>query len=178
MQDKRIQKKIHTLRELTPLSVRRKVGPSIAYVYHLYSLYLKSNNMKPHVLSLPDTLDLVYEKNLSVVRFGDGEISLIDNHNLGFQTTNHELSEKLKTVLSSNRDGLLVCVPGIWGKLSHFKKVPFWFTLHHLFKHGHVWESLLNTKQTYGDAYISRPYLTFKDNPTTDIIFKKFFKRN
>jgi glycosyltransferase family protein len=123
------------------------------------------------VLSLLETINKIKTEKISAIRYGDGEMSLIYNENLGFQKNNTELSQRLRTILQTNNTKLLICIPGIWGNINNFSKRSFWFTLHHLFKFGHRWEALLNKNQTYGDAFITRPYLNYKDEKSASAIF-------
>lgn len=170
-----MQKILSTIRNVTPLAWRQRVGPILAYVVYVYNVYINPFKKVPHVLTIEQTIRKIINKELSVVRFGDGEISLIDSNDLAFQKKNNELSSKLKKILQSDLEGLLVCVPGFFGKLDNLKIVPFRFTLHHLFKHGHVWKKLLSSNQIYGDAFITRPHIGFKDQSKSGNNFIKLF---
>ena len=169
------QKIIQKLRENTPLFLRQKIGPIFAYIAYVLRIYVRGNPNAPKILSINETLNLILEKNLSVIRFGDGEISIINNENLGFQKKNKELAEKLKLIIQAKKSGLLICVPGIFGNLDKFTKKSFWFSLHHLFKHRHEWMNLLSKEEIYGDAFITRPYLTYKDRSDVKNTFEKLF---
>jgi glycosyltransferase family protein len=170
-----IQNSIQKIRACTPLSLRRSIGPWIALLVYNFNLYVNKNYKRPKVLSINDTIDLVIKKKLSVVRFGDGEMSLIGNCDLSFQNVDQELNKKLALVLQSNLSGLLVCIPGIWGDIRIFTKRSYWFVLHHLFKYGPLWYSLLSFDRAYGDAHITRPYLAFVDKTNCGQVFKKLF---
>jgi glycosyltransferase family protein len=170
-----LRKTVQYLRRLTPLWIRVKIGPIIAYGVYFTRVYLSSNKHAPKVLSIEKTIEKIATENLSVIRFGDGEISIMEDIDLGFQKKDHELSSKLRVVLQSNLTGLLICVPGLFGKLSNFKSRSFWFTIHHLFKHGYLWRDLLSRDQVYGDAFMTRPYLTYKNTSSCGEIFKKLF---
>lgn len=165
---------ISLIRSISPLYLRQKVGPIFAYFSYVKRIYLqKSNNIK--VLSIDETIDIVKNEKLSVIRFGDGEMSLIEGSDLAFQNHNENLADKLKIILQSNNDKLLICVPGIFGKLNNFTKRAYWFSLHHVFRYGYVWKKNIEIKNIYGDAFITRPYLTFKDKSNCTNIFNKLF---
>lgn len=172
-----LRKFIDKIREVTPLKLRWKVGPYIAFLFYFVRVYIFQNLGAPKVLSTNDTLDLIIQKKLSVVRFGDGEISILDNVNMGFQKANPDLALKIKKVIQSNLPGLLVCVPNIFGKLHNFTKLSYWFALHQLFRYKYKWDNLLSKHQVYGDALITRPYLTYnsKVRKHSGEIFKKIF---
>ncbi len=166
-----MQKIISKIRNSIPLSLRIKIGPFVAYCAYFFNVYIYKNSWKPHVLSLEDTIEKITREKLSVIRFGDGEMSLIENDNLGFQEKNSELAEKLKMILQTNKKGLLICIVGIWGNMSRYNAKTFWFNVHHLFKYGYAWKKLLSNGQIYGDAFITRPYLLFKDEAWSGKIF-------
>lgn len=167
------QKITGSLRNIIPLKIRKKIGPVAAYCVYLFNTYIRKNRQIPNVLSIDETLDLILEKKLSVIRFGDGEMSLIDNMDLAFQKRNDELVQKLIKILQKNTEGLLICIPDIWGKMDKLNKETFLFNIHHLFKHGHMWNDLLSFSQIYGNTFITRPYLLFKDKSQSDRIFQK-----
>jgi len=169
------QRIIHGIRVITPLHLRKNVGPYVGFAVYFFNVNFRKNRQVPQVLSLNETLDLIKEKKLSAIRFGDGEISFIDNLDLGFQERNKDLADKLAAVLQVNDEKLLICIPGIWKRLEGFTPLGFWFNIHQLFRHGHVWRNLLSYGQVYGDAYITRPYLGYKDKSDSGNIFKKLF---
>lgn len=171
--NKNIQSLFNFLRGATPLWMRKTVGPIIAYVYYIYNTSFNLNKKAVNILSLEKTVDRIISKNLSVIRFGDGEMTLMENDDLEFQERNYELGERLREIIKLNLDGLLICVPNIFSKLSDFNSKSFWFLLHHRFRYEHVWDTILSREQIYGDAYITRPYLNYKNSLKSDVIFKK-----
>lgn len=138
-------------------------------------MYLRPNNKKPKILSIMKTIDLILEKKLSVIRFGDGEISLIDGLDLPFQKRTPELSDKLEHILQVNDDKLLICIPGMWGKLDIFADYAYHFIMHHMYRYNHTWSKLLSYDRIYGDTNVTRHYLAYKNKEDADKIFKKIF---
>lgn len=169
------QRMIHKVRERTPLKIRHKIGPVLAYIIYIFNIYIRRNRKKPKILSINDSLDLIIKEELSVIRFGDGEIFLIDGGNTAFQAYSHELAKKLEEIIRTNVKGLLVCAPGIWEKLDIFEPYAYWFNMHHLYRNGHVWKDLLSPTQVYGDTNMTRPYLGYKNKSVCGEIFKKLF---
>lgn len=158
--------------KITPLCFRRRVGPILGLVVYLFRTKLRGRSWEPSVLSINSTLELILKNNLSVVRFGDGEISLIEGTQLGFQKHDEQLSKSLIKTITTNRPGLLCCIPNIFGNIDNFSKTSFWFTLHTLLHSGHTWKKLIDKQRIYGDAFITRPYLTFTDKRDSEKSFK------
>jgi len=155
------------------LSLRRSIGPFIAYSVYFIKVYFLKNRKRPKVFSIEETLKTVKKDNLSVIRFGDGEMSLIDSQNLAFQEKNDVLSTKLKSIVQSKDPGLMICIPGIWENLSGMNKKDFWFAIHHQFRYAQMWNNSIHLDKTYGNAFITRPYLIFKDKSKSSETFKK-----
>ena len=77
-----------------------------------------SNNIlkkvyKFKILNRYETINLIKKNKLSVARFGDGELFIINNTEIGFQEKNIELSKRLKEILKSNDKDILICIPSM-----------------------------------------------------------------
>lgn len=151
------------LREMIPLSWRRVFGPYIGYLVYWFRTRVRGRTWEPSVLSSSDTLKKIAREELSVIRFGDGELSLISGTNLGFQKYEDRLSYQLKEIIRGNYPGLLICIPNIFDRLEHLTKTGFWFEIHHLFRYSYLWKDLTAPNRVYGDAFITRPYLSYKN---------------
>lgn len=163
------------IRDITPLSWRIRIGPHVAHMSYLINLHLRNHLPRPKILSLRETIERVRDHKLSVIRFGDGEMSAIENYDLGFQSKDPVMAARLKEILQTNDPSLLICVLNIFGKMDFLTKKAFRFELHHLFKHGSTWRKLLSQRQTYGDAFITRPYLMMRDKSESGDLFKMLF---
>lgn len=166
---------IQKIRDLTPLRIRQKIGPVLAHIYYIDRLYLRPHNKKPHILSIDETIDKVLREKLSVIRFGDGEISLIDGTDLGFQKKNDELARKLEEIIKAKHENLMLCIPGMWGSLDVFAPYARKFIMHYMYRYNHIWSSLLSYTQVYGDTNFTRHYLAYKDKGDAKERFKKIF---
>lgn len=166
---------IDKIRQMTPLAIREKIGPVIARIFYFFNFSIHLNRSVPKVLSIDETIDKIKQENLSVIRFGDGEVSLIDGLDLGFQKRSDYLVGKLAEILQVQKVGLLICIPGIWGNLNVFLDFVKDFNIHHLYRFGHVYKQLLVPNQVYGDTHMTRFYLAFKDRSHCGQTFKKLF---
>ncbi len=166
---------IHKIREKTPLKIRQRIGPVLSYIIYFINIYLRKNRKRPRVLSINDTIDHVLKNELSVIRFGDGEITMLDGGSIGFQHHHPTLVSQLELIIQINNPKLLICVPGIWERLDNMEYYAYKFNMHHLYRHGHVWKNLLSYDQIYGDTNMTRPYLAYKNKAGCGQTFKKLF---
>lgn len=165
------------IRKHTPLWLHWKMGPVVAKGVYLFRMHILGNKDAPKVLSASDTLDLIVKDNLSVIRFGDGEMTIMEGDNLGFQKTNPELAKRLKEIIQVDLPGLLICVPDFFGKLEGLVHFAYTFALHHQFRYRRKWLVLLSQNRVYGETGMTRPYLGYDENARkhSGKIFRKIF---
>ena len=71
--------------------------------------YLKGKYVgKLNILSSEETLNKLKEKNRCFCRFGDGEIAIMNGESIAFQDYNEQLGKKLKQIIQSDDENLLV----------------------------------------------------------------------
>ena len=155
--------------------MRHRIGPVISYVMYKVNIHLRKNRKRPRVLSVEATIDFILKEKCSVIRFGDGEISLIDGTPIGFQHNVGDLAQRLETIIKAEDPGLLICIPGLWERLEIFEDYAYWFNMHHVYRYGHVWKKLLSYDRTYGETGMTRLYLAYKDKSDAGRLFKKLF---
>jgi glycosyltransferase family protein len=164
------------LRNITPLYLRQKIGPWLGYLVYFYRTRLRGRTWEPNVLSPIETLEKIEAEQLSILRFGDGELSLISGSDLGFQKYDSVLARKLTVIITDKHPDLLIGIPGMFGRLEGFEKTGFWFAIHHLFRYSKVWRELTRPDRTYGDTFITRPYLSYKDKSNADKTYQQIKK--
>lgn len=175
--DKIVRKIIHVLRQHTPLWLHWKIGPFVAHAVYVFDVHVMGKKSGPKILSVTDTLDLIIKKNLSVIRIGDGEMSIMTKSDLGFQKTNEDLANRLKEIIKTDQEGLLICLPGLFGKLDEFAPFAVKFAKHHLMRYRHEWLNLVSSSYVYGNTFFTRPYLAYKESlrKNSGEIFLKLF---
>lgn len=129
----------------------------------------------PDILSPKETLERILSDRCSISRFGDGEIKLASGRSLGFQPYSKELGDVLREVLSSSSPKLMVCLPDIFGDLSKFTESTRTHWLQHLSVYRRKWLRCLGKeRRTYGNAFISRCYLMYRDKSGAGNLFSLF----
>ena len=66
---------------------------------------------KKYTIGYLETLEKINAEQLSLARFGDGELNLLCMEPIKFQSCSTALSNDLKNVLHTKVDRLLVCLP-------------------------------------------------------------------
>lgn len=66
---------------------------------------------KLHILNTDETLALMENEGISFLRFGDGEIAIMQGHSIPFQEYDAELAKRLGKLLRTDIDGLKVGIP-------------------------------------------------------------------
>ena len=130
------------------------------------------------IYSLEETLDEIINNNKSISRFGDGEFRLIFGISITFQKKNKLLSKRLKNVLQSNEDGLLIGLPNSlnFEYLDKFKKRAKNFWSNFIEKNKFKLMKLLNKDKIYYSSFITRFYFDYKDISNVSKYIKKLKK--
>lgn len=142
--------------------MKRLIKDILAQIdYSLYRVGVKKCRIK--VQTIDETIEELIHTEKSLVRFGDGEITMIRGRSLAFQEVNSEISEGLKRILRYEHDGLIMAIPEIFGDLSIYRKESSRFWKDHLFFSRKVYMQYCNGLKEYGNAYVSRFYYALED---------------
>ncbi|MEI6578765.1 MAG: SP_1767 family glycosyltransferase [Eubacteriales bacterium] len=132
-------------------------------VYYCKDFIVRHLNKAPTIMSNFETINYIIENQCSVSRFGDGEIKLIAGKDISFQNASPEIMENLRKVLSSDKNGLLVCIPNVFESLNHFTAIDGLYWKKHLSRYRKSWYRYTLKSKTYGNAFISRCYMCFNE---------------
>ena len=125
------------------------------------------------VLSIDQSLDYLLEKGASVVRFGDGEMNLIEGRSIPYQEYNSALSTRLREIMAmESSERLMVCLSDVFTGLERYSIDAQNFWKAHL-QH-HLTDYLENCRASwYGSSFISRPYIDLEDKTPSATYFAK-----
>lgn len=132
----------------------------------------------PHIENQDVLLDKLINERKSLARFGDGEFSLMDLvPRQRFQQPHPELAQKLIETITANEERLLVGIADNYGDLSKYTEqakleIRSYMTYETREKHS----KFLSENKTYYDAYISRPYMMYRDKENAGQRFIKLKK--
>lgn len=135
----------------------------------------KQNWYYPKFYELSETLDMLIRERKSMARFGDGEFAVMSNINRHkHQHPDDKLAERLKEVIGSKEDNLLIGIADNYGALDKYNEagkqgIRSYMTDEVRLQH----RNYLDMNRKYHNAYISRPYALYADN-NTDAPGKRF----
>lgn len=132
----------------------------------------------PKVLSISETLELLNDNDdLSIVRFGDGELLyIVDKINLPFQSYDKRLANSLITILGSNDPNILVGLPSGYYSLESLSRKGriFWRA-----QVSWVYPRLrkyIDLEKIYANASITRVYAEYSNKDHCSVWFDMFKK--
>lgn len=123
------------------------------------------------IMNSDKTIDYIIKNEVSVSRFGEGELELIlqERRDLGFQKHDSELSKRLEEVLLQKNGNCLICLPyafnSIYGRTKHSRM--FWYSWGRSDDKYKLTFDMINASRTdgrvFGDTQITRPYIAYKN---------------
>lgn len=147
------------------------------YYWYIRTIPFRKQFFFPKVLGIQETIFEIINHKKSISRFGDGEFRLILPHeNLKFQEGNQLLTERLKEVLSSNLENHIVAIPESFYSVNAFKlNVKYWW-IDFINKFGNQLSPYFKKGKIYGNAFVSRFYLDYKDKSQVEKNIKNLKK--
>ena len=170
--------------------IKKAVPDRVIYFYRVCRLYPKYLKSKKHIKSaeIPQvkfydhkqTVDMIINKNMSLSRFGDGELMWMSGQShASFQDYSEEFSSDLRKAFINDNPNLLIGIPyGIFDsrKCNLYAKMHWKIIRFDFFKR---LVKFVDFNKTYCDASITRPYIDFKDykySTETFALLKKIWK--
>lgn len=131
---------------------------------------------KPDVASVDETIEALINGSCSIARYGDGEIKLVAGRDISFQNATPLAVSKLREVLSSNVDNMLVGIADIFGDRSRYTEKTNAYWKKHLNRYRSVWYKYLIKGKKYYNASMTRQYITLNDRSQAIGIYDKMKK--
>jgi glycosyltransferase family protein len=127
----------------------------------------------PIVNSSEDLLNQIIERKCSLCRYGDGEFEMMRGRKrLWYQLPNHKLAERLKEIIHSKNDNVLIAIADNFGNLDKYTTVAADAIREYLYNGTRkAIMEILEPERVYWNAYVSRPYLMYKDKSHAKVIF-------
>ena len=152
---------------------------TIPYMYNRFyeenEKSLIASSKIPKIRSFDKAIDNIVCKKNSLVRFGDGEFELmLGRFRSRFQEVDSLLKDRLLEVIQSDQPNILIAIANNYGNLDEYTEYAASGIRSYLspkVRKEHL--SLIDLNREYYDAYLSRPYIMFRDK-SYDKMAKKF----
>lgn len=144
------------------LKLKKIIASVLGKLAYYFNIYFKKNK-RLKVYSIDETLESIIKHKYSVVRFGDGELTIVSGKSIKFQNYNKELAESLMNIMALDIDGLIICVPDVFGNLGIYTERCQSFWRYHLLKFRKLWYACFDSSSKYHNAFISRLYMEYQN---------------
>lgn len=129
--------------------------------YSFYRAGIKKCSIRVHTIE--ETIEELTLTDKSMIRFGDGEITMIRGRSLKLQQVEPEIIDGLKRMLRYEHEELIVTIPDIFGDLSVYRRQSRQFWKDHLLFSRKIYEKYCNPNREYYNTSVSRFYITMAD---------------
>ena len=134
----------------------------------------------PQIKPTTELLHRILAEKCSLCRYGDGEFEImLYKERPWFQKMDNRLAERMRKIVLSKRKDVIIAVADNFGNLDKYKEEAADGIREYMLQSREEIISLLDRDGSYYDAYVSRPYIIYKDKEYAKEIFclyKKIFK--
>lgn len=165
--------------EVLTYAYNNEVKPLLSNVkYELLDEVKREELLIPQVASIEETVQEIYECKRSICRFGDGEFELMYLHKRAkFQEVSEKLASRLKEVLQSKDEDILIAIADNYGSLNQYTEKAKGDIRHYLTQEIREQQyDLLDMKRKYYNAYFTRPYIMYLDKENAGDRFEQIKK--
>jgi len=142
------------------------------FFYIFYNKIISLIYSPPLVRDTEETLSAIVYDQFSVSRFGDGEFALMRGENLIFQPYSSKLQVRLKLIIKSNHNNLIICIPNVFESVNWCTEKSRKYWIKHLNLHRSKIYNLLDMKKEYYDTQVTRLYIDHKDKSNVEKRFE------
>lgn len=146
----------------------RIIEKFLLFIRKIQKLYWKTTDIyyvkkydPPIVKGIEETIDVIINEKVSVSRYGDGEMKLINNKDISFQKASPFVRDKLIETLSSDEEKHIVCVCDVFGEKINSANPMFWKEM--LYRYRRIMYKHMIEGKVYYHAGITRPYIGKKN---------------
>ena len=126
-------------------------------------LLKEMENSKIKILGIEESLNKIKNENMSISRFGDGELDVIIGKDLKFQEHNEKLATRLEEILTSNQNFCIIGVPDAINEFNNLTEESEAFWIRNMERTRDIWIRFLNEDMEYATANLTRLYIRHKD---------------
>lgn len=162
--------------EVLSYQFEKKIQPYCQnLIYEISDKRTLGNIVYPKVMPSEDAVELILREHKSLVRFGDGEFEMMNmRQRAKFQKVSEELADRLRSIIRSDAENILVAISDTYGSLERYTKVAQEDIRGYLtpqIRYEHM--ECLDLQKTYYDSFLSRPYILYKDKGNAATRFER-----
>lgn len=122
--------------------------------------YFQKTKKQPSILTVDETIEILVNSNKSIARFGDGEFFLTEGVGNCFQEYNNELANRLKEVLKTKSDNILVGINHLYYNIAYeeYTDTIQEYFLSHIWKVRQIIEKYIDISKQYAAAEFTQLY--------------------
>lgn len=129
------------------------------------------------VMDNNQTIHFIKTNHCSIARLGDGELSIIEGNPASFEKTSRSLRDQLSNVMNmKSNSNLLICINNVFNGLNQFtpEARAYWEGHLSMKSNQKFFKQLENSRNFFGSASVTRPYMDYQDRQEAKYIFDKF----
>lgn len=125
----------------------------------------KEELFQPVIKSQEELIEKILTERKSLARFGDGEFSIMEHiSRQKFQHLDDKLAERLKEVVASEDERILIGIADNYGNLDKYtEQAATGIRIYMSEETRKTHEKYIKKDRVYYDAYVSRPYVMYRD---------------
>lgn len=129
----------------------------------------------PIVKSSSELVKRIIAEKQSLARYGDGEFEIMMRRERPwFQGVDETLSERLRTIIRSCEDNVIIAIADNFGSLEKYKEESADVIRDYMVQSREDINQLIDFDKCYFNAYVSRPYIMYRDKGHAGKIFALF----
>lgn len=133
--------------------------------YEIYGDVKEVREQCPKIIDVDRTAEILLKEKKSLARFGDNEFALISGQiRTNYQKADSILGKRLKEVIHAQEDNLLIAIANDYGRLDQYTDQAAEDIRSYMsrdVRKQHM--ELLDLNREYYDAFVSRPYMIYRD---------------
>lgn len=137
--------------------------------YEIADKLEKQYYQRPIVKSGKEAIKKIIEEKKSLIRFGDGEFEIMAGKNRPiFQKYDKELSERLRNIIQTENDEILIAIANNYGDLDEYTEEVADAIREYMTEEVRAYHSsILKQDKVYYDAYMFKSYYPYRDKGRT-----------
>lgn len=146
------------------------------FKFPLYFINMVKYSFSPldiKVMGINETVDYINKNEASMVRFGDGELMIMNGENISnYQNSSPVLAKELQKIIQEDKKDLLVCLPDVFSGLYEYKFRTRYHWITELNKKKDIYLKFTQESRIYGNAFVTRPYIMFNNKEKSKDYFE------